>query len=605
MKKFLIAFLSAMCGMLCLVACDKTGDDSTQGKEKTLAFAGDSVSVEMFSSKQLDYDYKNIEGDITFTSSDPSVATVDGLGRVSAHKNGTAVITAAVDGISDTITVTVLACDQSKLELFYEFDTLNIYETYSKEITPVVLYEDRAVEGGVFSYEISSDGNATLKGNKVTGVNKGASTLTISGSIAGIALEDVTVSLNVFEKLEIAMETTKEEIFISAGTSGQNAKTEFELNPKVMLNDVELTDAEIIRTIDGEGIISIKDGIVSAVSVGTAVVTFSYTSEKDTFVQSVLTVVVGKPTVTYDLPNGEIAKNKSEFIEFEVATATSVPELFFDGKLIAPTNYKVEGGVLKINPSAFTNVIGDNGFATEHSVQIIAENNTERFVYTQTFNLIDFEIGTKEEFIAWADAVRVMTDKNNATKFLYAVLTDNIDLTGEAFINTKYGAYNGTSTPHNGFGLGYLCGVMDGQGYTVNSLEHDRGGLFAGIAKGGFVFKNIAFTNIELGRNDATSVRYVFGTSATGDIALENVYLQISKVPYAQANTTVGIINDGGALDMKNCIISYRDIKLELLTIRIHKIFGHIDSKSDSVRIEKHIINILYNFRCMVRKKFI
>ncbi len=555
-KKILIALLGAVCACTVgLAACEGEKENSTPEAQKSLAFTLDNDVVDMFGQKQLAYDYENIEGNIVFTSSDSSIATIDEMGKVTARKSGNVTITMTADGMSDTISLTVLACDETKLELFYEFDTLNLYETYSKKITPVVLYDERIVDGGEFTYSIAQSGNAILSGDTVIGVNKGDATLTISGSIAGITLGDVVVSINVFEKLEIALETTKETIFVSEGTHGQNAKTEFSLNPKVMLNDKEVTGADIITDIVGEDVIEIADGKVSAVGVGTAVVTFSYTTEKDTFAQSTLTVVVDKPTATFALDEGVISKNKSEFIEFAVTGATTVSELLYDELVVASSEYQVVDGVLKINPTAFANYFGDSGVATEHSVQITAENDDERFVYTQTFKLIDFEIGTAAEFAAWALSVVAMTDKNSTVP-TYVLLTDSIDLSTEVFLNTKWDTKPEGKTSHDGFGYGYLCGEFDGQGFTVDSLEHCRGGLFAGVAKGGFSFKNVAFTNISLNKPDATA-RYIFGSSMTGKLTLENVYLQVAKVGAATATSEISIVNDCGMLAVKNCVVDF------------------------------------------------
>jgi hypothetical protein len=54
-------------------------------------------------------DRRPVDREVTWTSSDPSVARVDGEGRVTALAPGTAQITASTDGFSDQVTVSVTA----------------------------------------------------------------------------------------------------------------------------------------------------------------------------------------------------------------------------------------------------------------------------------------------------------------------------------------------------------------------------------------------------------------------------------------------------------------------------------------------------------------
>ena len=76
-------------------------------KETTLTLSSSSLTLSPGSSVQLIANSDRT--DIIFTSSDPSVASVDEFGNVTAHANGTAIITATVSGtdVSDTCTVTV------------------------------------------------------------------------------------------------------------------------------------------------------------------------------------------------------------------------------------------------------------------------------------------------------------------------------------------------------------------------------------------------------------------------------------------------------------------------------------------------------------------
>ena len=226
----------------------------------------------------------------------------------------------------------------------------------------------------------------------------------------------------------------------------------------------------------------------------------------------------------------------------------------------AVTNIDGFSGELKIYSKAKqigkTNEKGElvvaNEDLNEETVYAVTDG---RGVYKTTAKAIDYLLGDASEFVAWALAVRDMTDKTSTTP-TYTMLTDNIDLTGEVFVNTRWDTYTGTRHQNDGFGYGYLCGEFDGQGFTVDGLEHYRTGWFAGVAKGGYTFKNVAFTNIALSKVDNTA-RYIFGSLINGKFAFENVYLQITAVGAATETSEISIVNDCGMLSIKNCVVDF------------------------------------------------
>lgn len=79
--------------------------------EKVQSLNISDIAVEVDKSQKLDKTVQpvvsQINSQITYTSSDESIATVDSFGVVTGHKEGTAVITAKVNGITDTAKVTV------------------------------------------------------------------------------------------------------------------------------------------------------------------------------------------------------------------------------------------------------------------------------------------------------------------------------------------------------------------------------------------------------------------------------------------------------------------------------------------------------------------
>ena len=79
--------------------------------EKVQSLSIDDVAVKVDESKKLDKTVQpvasQINSKITYTSSDESIATVDNFGVVTGHKEGKVIVTATVNGITDTANVIV------------------------------------------------------------------------------------------------------------------------------------------------------------------------------------------------------------------------------------------------------------------------------------------------------------------------------------------------------------------------------------------------------------------------------------------------------------------------------------------------------------------
>lgn len=525
MKKFLIALFAMICATCCFVGCkDETPTESSSGgnsaveqPSKNLSFALENDTLELFSTKQLDYNYENIVGKITFDSSEKSVVTVDEVGCVTAIKKGTSVITVSGDGLSDTITITVGDCDKSKLELFYEFDTLNLYETYEKEILPVVLYDGKVIDGGVFSFDISTDGNATVNGNVVKGVSKGLSVLTIGGTINGETLDGISVTVNVLEKVEVVLTAEETELFVFAGSQGQQAPTELAFAPVVKINDAPVADAEFTVSYSQDEVATYENGVISAVGVGEASITFAYTSAKDTTATASVQVRVDKPLAKLSLDDADIVKNRVKSVDYAMAGVTEIREILYDGENVSADMYALESGVLKLNPFAYKNVLVDGERVAEHTLTMSVESKVEKFVYTQTVLVTDFAIGTVDEWNDFrlnalrTDGAYGATNDTQTQRYVYAVLTANIDASEKLSTGASW-AWNVNA---------YFHGELDGNGYTVSNITLTKVGLFWGVK--GATVKNIGFVNVK--QTGANNVALLYWNESGANV-FENVYVQ-------------------------------------------------------------------------------
>jgi uncharacterized protein YjdB len=124
----------ALCGLLAaLVACEDDGPFGRDDEVDTVEFTSPAPTVEIGSTAQLAFEIRDADGDlidpndvtIDFSTSSATVATVSETGLVTPVAVGQAVVTIEVAGVTDTITVDVIA----------EITSINVVETEIDLIT--------------------------------------------------------------------------------------------------------------------------------------------------------------------------------------------------------------------------------------------------------------------------------------------------------------------------------------------------------------------------------------------------------------------------------------------------------------------------------------
>ncbi|MGH7638756.1 MAG: Ig-like domain-containing protein [Gemmatimonadaceae bacterium] len=115
---------------------------------------------------------------VTYSTSAPTVATVDAIGRVTGVGSGTATITATAEGISDVVEVTVAWAPIVSLAFSRDTATLLLDDSL---VAPVVVLNSRGrvARNAVITYAWSTDGVATIDAaGKIRTVAMGSATLT-------------------------------------------------------------------------------------------------------------------------------------------------------------------------------------------------------------------------------------------------------------------------------------------------------------------------------------------------------------------------------------------------------------------------------------------
>lgn len=146
--------------------------DNVQLTEKTASAT--------LSAEALDKNGARVEGvAITWSSADAAVASIDAAGVVSAVGSGSTTVTAKTDKLSKDVAVTVSLASAVKVDK----ETLELKpEMTSDTVTASVVDEKgNAWTGQAALTWTSADPNiATVDNGKVTGVNSGSTTITVS-----------------------------------------------------------------------------------------------------------------------------------------------------------------------------------------------------------------------------------------------------------------------------------------------------------------------------------------------------------------------------------------------------------------------------------------
>ncbi len=211
----------------------------------------------------LDSNQNAVSTELTWESSDPAVATVDGDGSITAQANGTVIVTATVGSISNSVTVTVRQ-EVASIELGPESMTLTALGQ-RVQLDAMALDANGHPVAADITFTTSESMVATVDATGVvTTVRNGMTTVTAStGSFSS------TVTITVMQVLaRITLEP--ESVTLTAiGESAQLQVRAVDANGVPMAVDVSLSSSD-------PGVASVNaNGLVTALANGSTTITAS------------------------------------------------------------------------------------------------------------------------------------------------------------------------------------------------------------------------------------------------------------------------------------------------------------------------------------------
>jgi uncharacterized protein YjdB len=236
---------------------------------ETLLFTEIGATAEL-SATVLDEEGVEVEGaEVTWSTSDADVATVDEEGLVEAMGEGTATITATSGEISGTAEVTVELAVPSPSEVVVTPEEVTLTEIgATAELTATVLDEDGVeIEGAAVVWTTSDADVATVdEEGLVEAVGEGTATITAtSGEVSGTA--EVTVDLAAASPSEVV-------VVPSAATLNEIGATAQFMAMVLDEDGVEIEGAAVVWTTSDADVATVdEEGLVEAVGEGTATIT--------------------------------------------------------------------------------------------------------------------------------------------------------------------------------------------------------------------------------------------------------------------------------------------------------------------------------------------
>lgn len=200
---------------------------------------------------------------VTWSSDNQNVATVDQNGKVTAVGEGTATITATVDGESATCSVTVKEAAIVPVEsVSLDKTNLKLTEGETAQLTATVLPETATNRNVTWSS--NAPGVATVDSSgKVTAVAPGTATITVTTEDGNkTATCAVTVAAATVPVTGVTLNKTSTSLYV-----GDTETLTATVAPDSASNK------SVTWSSDNEGVATVNNGVVTAVSAGTAVIT--------------------------------------------------------------------------------------------------------------------------------------------------------------------------------------------------------------------------------------------------------------------------------------------------------------------------------------------
>lgn len=514
--KAVLQLLCIACLSLALVACG--GGNSSQTPPATatptLTVSQRVLGMNLGDEATLHAALKDSDEQLVWSSSDADVVSVDGQGKLTAKKAGTATVTVTAGELTDSCVVTVTVGVIPALDAGGNVEML-AGKTY--RMAPVVTYNGNPVaDAPEFTFASADDAIATVGED---------------GTITGVAMGETEISVFAeyrYSKLYAsAIVTVKEDIVLTLNESVLqlhtlaygSAVSQGEIVPTLKVNG-NVQDGSAIRwSVSGDAV-TVQNGTVNAVKAGTATVTASYTAQSGVTVSADCAVNVKLTEIDTNINCEYEIRNVDSPTPFTLSAisgnddfvAANVEGISCDGKEIFVS--KDSNGI----------VLDANSMHASPEAQTWTVR-TQKAAYSIQVTVYSMKVQNSADLYAVQNSLirtqGTSVDKDKYTYSGYVVITQDI------VYETAVGDFTGiaTTVSNSTLTVHEFNGIIDGQNHTITGLKLKNIGnaCFVGGLGKDSVIKDLNFQNVSVingGQGIVNSMRggVLLNVDVTGSI---------------------------------------------------------------------------------------
>ncbi len=527
----------------CTITVKEAVPQSSLTLDKTTA------NMDLYETLTLTATKHNLEGDVTWSSSDPAKATVEN-GVVTALKEGEVTITATVGSVSATCVVKITSSGQIPM-LTVNRDNVVIKTGQSITVVPTMKYKNKTVEA-TYEWSTSDHTKATVENGVITGVAYGADPVivTVKATYNGFVAKK-TITVTVTDNVTFTLNKNSVNLAVSA-PSGTDYIVSDTITVSVIDNNETISNPTIEWSSENEDVATVENGTITAVGVGSTVVNAVYTSKANVPFKLTVQVNVVLPEIelagrqVIDL-NADEEETVSVDLNGSGISADNVVKVaeLVNGVVSTPIDFTVSGTSLVFNKDDLTT--GEKVFRIETD---LAAYVSDVIIATKIFYTAN-DIDNMWKYAAADKDTVVMLDKAKLTPEQissvnggdwgtidqfggkvykyggYYMLGDNIRYNKTivgwceryAFGNFDNNYPGLDFSPNNVTNIGFH-GTFNGDGYAIYGMTTAAANSgFVGTLGTGGVIKNVSFINAKAVANSGIVSSVNAGT-------IENVYVQ-------------------------------------------------------------------------------
>lgn len=572
-KKYLmIGFLSA-CMCVGLSACNgcKNDEEETPGEptvENVVSLNMEQLTLTVGDTDVLIATFTQADGaELAFASSDESVVTVDGYGRLTAVGVGTATVTATYGDASDTCAVTVsLNGIEPVLAFAGAGDNVKISMDTFVDLSGKVLFNGNAYDDVQMTYTISDESFGRIENGLFYPAKTGTVEVYAVGDWRGVTGETLTktVTISIVSGVDF---------YLNEGASALTLYTQAETaTPFVVTATADGATLDYtVEVLSGEEYIDLDltaGTIASTGVIGEALISITCMAGVEEYVMEI-PVTVDQTIYRYESLVTDFSAIHGDTQEGKRLTTIMggiVVEAYdIDGNALNVQNGKVYGvpyskdGKFQTTITVCTKEFGYEmdieGYAGifNSADDLAALNTNAKYLGNSLFGAIDDTMPIQ----CWDG---------------YYIVTENIDASGYTHKSSGQ-SLSSVGIQNGAYSVYGLTGTFDGQGHTIKGMSVEQYGLFGYISGG--TLQNIAFTDVQL----HATWNYTAALAAwIDDATLNDVYVQLR--PQSCGGTVVAPIALGiNTSTFTNCIFDTSGVKFNEKST----IFGNIAGRYTDV----------------------